>query len=62
MLLNASAAMTLEVYAGLFDEEVDDVADRTGAAADAARTDENVSTEEGPEGQPAAGDEDQDNA
>ena len=45
MLGHASAAMTLDVYAGLFDEELDDVADRMGEAADAARTDEDVRTE-----------------
>ena len=38
MLGHASAAMTLDVYAGLFDNELDDLADRMGAAADAART------------------------
>jgi integrase len=37
MLGHASAAMTLDVYAGLFDDELDDVADRMGAAAEAAR-------------------------
>ena len=37
MLGHASAAMTLDVYAGLFDE-LDDVADRMGAAAESART------------------------
>jgi integrase len=30
MLGHASAAMTLDVYVGLFDEELDDVADRMG--------------------------------
>jgi integrase len=38
MLGHASAAMTLDVYAGPFDDELDDVADRMGAAADTART------------------------
>jgi integrase len=50
MLGHASAAMTLEVYAGLFDDELDDVADRMGAAAEAARTGDPVSTEQGPDG------------
>jgi len=36
MLGHASAAMTLDVYAGLFDDELDDVADRMGAAAESA--------------------------
>ena len=38
---------------GLFDDELDDVADRMGAAADAARTAEDVRTEHGPDGDPA---------
>jgi integrase len=38
MLGHASAAMTLDVYAGLFDDELDDVADRMGAAAESAWT------------------------
>lgn len=38
MLGHASAAMTLDVYAGLFDDELDEVADRVTAAAEAART------------------------
>jgi len=29
--------MTLDVYAGLFDDELDDVADRMSGAAEAAR-------------------------
>jgi hypothetical protein len=37
MLGHASAAMTLDVYAGLFDDELDDVADRIGEAAESAR-------------------------
>ena len=37
MLGHASAAMTLDVYAGLFDDELDDVADRMSGAAEAAR-------------------------
>jgi integrase len=36
MLGHASAVMTLDVYAGLFDDDLDAVADRLGAAADAA--------------------------
>jgi hypothetical protein len=54
--------MTLDVYAGLFDEELDEVADRMGAAADAARTAEDVSTEQGPDGDRAPEDEDRDDA
>ena len=54
MLGHASAAMTLDVYAGLFDDELDDVAERMGVAAEAARADGDVSTEQGPENQPAA--------
>jgi hypothetical protein len=37
MMGHASAAMTVAVYAGLFDDELDDVADRMGAAAESAR-------------------------
>jgi hypothetical protein len=37
MLGHASAAMTVAVYAGLFDDELDDVADRMGARAESAR-------------------------
>jgi integrase len=37
MLGHASAAMTLDVYAGLFDDELDDVADRMSAAAEDAQ-------------------------
>jgi integrase len=33
MLGHASAAMTLDVYSGLFDDDLDDVADRMGDAA-----------------------------
>jgi hypothetical protein len=54
--------MTLDVYAGLFDDELDDVADRMGAAAEAARTAEAVSTEQGPDDEPATEDEDSDDA
>ena len=36
MLGHASAAMTLDVYAGLFDDELDEVADRMGRAAEEA--------------------------
>jgi integrase len=38
MLGHASAAMTLDTYADLFDEDLDGVADRLHAAAEAART------------------------
>jgi len=37
MLGHASAAMTLDVYSGLFDDDLDAVADRLDAAARAAR-------------------------
>ena len=47
MLGHASAAMTLDVYAGLFDEELDEVADRMGWAAEAAGTAGAVSTQQG---------------
>jgi hypothetical protein len=39
MLEHASAAMTLDVYAGLFGDDLDAVADRLDAAAAAARAD-----------------------
>ena len=39
MLGHASAAMTLDVYAGLFGDDLDAVADRLDAAAAAARAD-----------------------
>jgi integrase len=39
MLGHASAAMTLDVYAGLFNDDLDAVADRLDAAAAAARAD-----------------------
>jgi integrase len=39
MLGHASAAMTLDVYAGLFGDDLDAVADRLDAAASAARAD-----------------------
>ena len=39
MLGHASAAMTLDVYAGLFDDDLDTVADRLDAAAALARAD-----------------------
>ena len=38
MLGHASASMTLDVYAGLWDEDLDDVADRIGAMLDDNRT------------------------
>ena len=47
MLGHASAAMTLDVYAGLFDDELDDVADRMSGAAETARL-SGVRTECGP--------------
>ena len=37
MLGHASAAMTLDVYAGLFADDLDAVADRVDAAAEASR-------------------------
>ncbi len=37
MLGHASAAMTLDVYSGLFDDDLDAVADRLDAAAQTAR-------------------------
>jgi integrase len=39
MLGHASAAMTLDVYSGLFDDDLDAVADRLEAAAQTARQD-----------------------
>ena len=39
MLVHASAAMTLDVYAGLFNDDLDAVADRLDAAAAVARAD-----------------------
>lgn len=54
MLGHASAAMTLDVYAGLFDDELDDVAERMGAAAaasaDQLRTEPEPDEEEEPDG------------
>ena len=45
MLGHASAAMTLDVYSGLFDDDLDGVADRLdGILADSVRTDGTVST------------------
>ena len=40
MLGHASAAMTLDVYAGLFGDDLDSVADRLDAAARAAAADQ----------------------
>ena len=40
MLGHASAAMTLDVYAGLFGDDLDQVADRLDAAARAAAADQ----------------------
>ena len=39
MLGHASAAVTLDVYAGLFGDDLDAVADRLDVAASAARAD-----------------------
>ena len=39
MLGHASAAMTLDIYSGLFDDDLDAVADRLNAAAKTARQD-----------------------
>ena len=39
MLGHASAAMTLDVYSGLFDDDLDAVADRLDTAAKTARQD-----------------------
>ena len=51
ILGHASAATTLAVYAGLFDDELDDVADRMGAAAESARTTaDQARTESAPDG------------
>jgi hypothetical protein len=36
---HASAAMTLDVYSGLFDDDLDAVADRLDAAAQSSRQD-----------------------
>ena len=52
MLGHASAAMTLDVYAGLFGDDLDDLADRLdraamAAAADQVRTDRPRGTSEG---------------
>lgn len=38
MFGHASAAMTLDVYSGLFDDDLDAVADRMDAAAEVARS------------------------
>jgi len=48
MLGHASAAMTLDVYAGLFDDELDEVADRMSTAAEAGRTGGDLRTKRGP--------------
>lgn len=39
MLGHASAAMTLDIYAGLFDDDLDDVGERLSDAADAGSAD-----------------------
>ena len=49
MLGHASAAMTLDVYAGLFGDDLDAVADRLDATARAAAADQ-VRTEDREEG------------
>ena len=58
MLGHASAAMTLDVYAGLFDDQLDDVAERmhsaaidegrTPAGADSVRTEAGTAEEDKP--------------
>jgi hypothetical protein len=50
MLGHASAAMTLDVYAGLFYPDLDDVADRLDEAARAAGGVSQVCPSEGSEG------------
>jgi integrase len=57
MLGHASAAMTLDVYAGLFDEELIEVADRMGWPAEAAGIAGGVSTQQGLDGQQDADEE-----
>lgn len=61
MLGHASAAMTLDVYAGLFDAELDDVADRMGEAAGGAfdawhqpRNDDDEGRDSAPDAAPKA--------
>jgi integrase len=49
MLGHASAAMTLDVYAGLFNADLDDVADRLDEAARSAGSVSQVCPDEGPE-------------
>jgi integrase len=64
MLGHASAAMTLDVYAGLFNADLDDVADRLDQAAAEAAGVSSVCPGEGPgqgaEGQGESGNEDDD--
>jgi integrase len=48
MLGHASAAMTLDVYAGHFDDELDDLADRMDGAARASRDADSMRTDEPP--------------
>jgi integrase len=50
MLGHASAAMTLDVYAGLISADLDDVADRLDEAASRAAGVSSVCPEDGPEG------------
>ncbi|MDO8122559.1 site-specific integrase [Isoptericola sp. b490] len=51
MLGHASAAMTLDVYSGLFDAELDDVADRMGADASEAMREWRPGGDDRPSGQ-----------
>ena len=56
MLGHASAAMTLDVYAGLFNADLDDVADRLDEAASQAAGVSQLCPDDGPdEGDEAAG-------
>jgi hypothetical protein len=61
MLGHASAAMTLDVYAGLFNPDLDDVADRLDEAARAAGGVSQVCPNGGSDGSIEAVDEGQDN-
>jgi hypothetical protein len=60
MLGHASAAMTLDVYAGMFNPDLDDVAERLDEAARAAGGVSQVCPNEGSEGTIEAVDEGQD--
>jgi len=57
MLGHASAAMTLDVYAGLFNPDLDDVADRLDEAARASGSVSQVCPNDGSEGIDEAPDE-----